>query len=1025
MELKSEDWPQVKDRFQALLEMPAAAREGYLASDDLPDDLRYALKELLSAHSDAGSFLSSRQAMLNLPEPAPHNPLGAGAIPCDAVLSDRFRILRFIAKGGMGEVYEAEDLELGQRVALKTIRPEIAEYPGALSRFKREVNLARQVTHPNVCRIFDLFRHHPASGADTVFLTMELLHGQTLSERLSGSGHLPSDEALSLLRQVASALDAAHRAGVLHRDLKPGNIVLDPEARGQTRAVITDFGMAWSGAGGSEFQLTGSSQLLLGTPEYMSPEQIEGKTLTAASDIYSLGLVAYQMVTGARAFAADTPLYSALRRLTEQPLPPSRIQPGLDRRWDAILSRCLNRDPARRFSSAGELTEALEGNVLAPLPRADLLVHHLARLSRRFRAHRQLLLVGILSVAALAIGLVVWKHLRPVPLPTDNLTVVVASFINTTGEPIFDDTLQLALTTKLQQSPFLTLMPETSIRQQLRSMGMPEGQRLTESIAREVCLRGNGHVFIQGAIARTAKGYTVGVKVFECRSNSLIAEGELPVDGFRGSVLDALDQATDAIRPKLGESRESIRRFDVPLGDATTASLEALAAFAPASTWTEPGPSAIEHCLRAIELDPNFALAYARLGTLYGNSGETERAEKALRNAYDRRDRVTEWERFYIVSHYYGFVTGQIDKEKETYQQWAQIYPHDMAWAINLGVDYATTADFDKAIDLDRRVIQEIPGLAPSYANLAQYYLAIDHPDEARSILDQAARLKLRDQNLDLDRYQLAFYAKDSAALAQMVSTAQQAPNAGAALLALHAATEDLHGRAASGAGFTQRAAQAAIQSGDTESGGTWLAAEAVRQAELGSSASARALLTRALNLKNVAKSHDLRILAAIASAIEGDQPHAKASLAALTRDYPLDTLIQSYWAPLVRARIAFSAGQYEQALRSLDGTDVYDLGISSPGQCMDAAYLRGQVLLAAHQGQAAAAQFRAVLAHRGLVLNCPTFALSQLGLARALASTDQVASRHAYQDLFALWKDADSNLVPLAQAKSEYSALR
>jgi tetratricopeptide (TPR) repeat protein len=1029
MDLKLEDWPRVKDRFQALLEMSPAAREDYLASGDLPGDLHHALSQLLSAHSEAGSFLSSRQAMLDLPEPGTQSSLSTGAIPCGALLSDRFRIVRFVAKGGMGEVYEAEDLELGQRVALKTIRPEIAEYPGALSRFKREVNLARQVTHPNVCRIFDLFRHHPSSGADTVFLTMELLRGQTLAERLASSGHLPVDEALDLLRQVASALDAAHRAGVLHRDLKPGNIVLDPEAGGKTRAVITDFGMAWSGAGGPEFQLTGSSQMLLGTPEYMSPEQIEGKTLTAASDIYSLGLIAYQMVTGARAFAADTPLYSALRRLTEPPLLPSRIQPDLDRRWDAILSRCLDREPARRFSSAGELANSLADNVLEPLPRVRTAWRRVPELARRALLERhRMFAAGALAVCLAAAGAVLlYMRAHRRPASAGSLTIVLADFVNTTGDPAFDNGLNIALAAKLQQSPFLELMPEARVSATLRYMGRPARERLTETLARQVCIRGGGQAVLQGSIASSAKGYIVSLRAVNCASGSSIAARQSSVE-FRDSVLDALDRTTESLRPDLGESADSIRRYDVPLYDATTSSVEALAAYSQGTDqWNRQGEAAaLPYFLRATEIDPNFALAWARLGTIYGNMGETQRANDALRNAYDRRNRVTEWERYYIVSHYYGFVTGEVDKEMRAYEEWARAYPHDMAWTINLGVDYGFTGQFDKAIELQRQVLREIPGLSPAYGDLAGFYLAVDRPDEARAILDEAKQLHVLDVNIQLGEYDLAFYRGDAAAMNKLLADASQQPGVEDTLLAQQAATQDRLGRLSSGREFASRAAAVAARAGEPEASANWLATEAVRQAELGAAGHARRLAAQALAVPNAARGTNVQVLAALASAEIGDRQRAEALLDAVSKARPLDTLIQSYWAPILRARIAFSEGKFAQAVRLLDGASAYDLGAFIPGQCMDAAFLRGQALLADGQGSAAGTEFRSVLAHRGLVLTCPTGALSQLGLARSLAvSGDTAGSRTAYQDLFVLWKDADADFSLLRRAQAEYRSLR
>ncbi len=1024
MELRSSDWAQVKVLFQSMLDMEPSARPEFLDRQEVPQDLRGMLEDLLHAHDEAGSFLDPRGLFADGLSAIPMS----GRIQEGTLLANRFKVVRFRAKGGMGEVYEAEDIELHMPVAIKAIRPEISDYPGMLARFKREVHLAKQVTHPNVCRIFDIFRHHDAAAGDVLFLSMELLSGQTLAERVRRDGKLPEAEAVTILRQVASALDAAHSAGILHRDLKPGNILLEAGRNGEMRAVITDFGMAWSGDSHTATALTASGQLAFGTPEFMSPEQIEGKKLAPASDLYSLGLVAYQAITGIRAFDADSQLLSALRRLTEPPPLPTRALPGLDPKWDRLLARCLDRDPSRRFSSAAEFAAALAG-IATPAPRQ----HHagplqLAAPARWFRNRPWLALsIGASIVVLAALGAFAIRRLQRKQVAMEDLTIVLADFVNTTGEPAFDNTLNVALAAKLQQTPFLTLMPEQKIRLALRYMGLSDRERLTEDVARQVCEREAGQVVLQGFIANTPKGYNVGLRAVQCQSGTLIAVQQVPVE-FRDSVLDALDRAAEAMRPKLGESRESIRKYDVPLSEATTPSFEAVTAFAQGTqAWNERGEAAaLPFFLRATEIDPNFAMAYARLGTVYGNMGETRRANEAMRQAFDRRDRVTEWERFYIVSHYYGFVTGQVDKEMQTYEEWAKAYPHDMAWTINLSVDYAFTGQYDKAIELQRRAIREIPGLSPSYGNLAQFFLAIDRPDEARSVLDQAGQLNLQDVNIQLDEYELAFYSDDKTTMSKLLAAAEQFPGVEDTLLAQQAATEDYAGRLAEGSAFAARAARVAARTGAAETSANWLAGEAVRQAEMGQIATARRLATLATASPRAAQGSDVQVLVALASAHSGDVKRAQTLLRELTAAHPLDTLIQSYWAPVLRARIAYAQGHDAQAVDALKGTDAYDLGIFTPGQCMDAAYTRGQALLADNQAPEAAVAFRHVLEHRGLVLNCPTSALAQLGLARSLArSGDIAASRTAYQDLFVLWKDSDKSFGLLKQAQAEYRALR
>jgi eukaryotic-like serine/threonine-protein kinase len=570
-------------------------------------------------------------------------------------------------------------------------------------------------------------------------------------------------------------------------------------------------------------------------------------------------------------------------------------------------------------------------------------------------------------------------------------------------------------------------MPEERVSAALRYMGLPARARLTETLARQACMREGGQAVLQGSIVSTAKGYIVGLRALNCQTGEPIADKQAPVES-RDSVLDALDRIAEAMRRSLGESLASIHKYAVPLGEASTGSIEALAAFSQGTDlWNRQGEAAaLPYFLRATQIDPNFALAWARLGTVYGNTGETQRADDALRNAYDRRGRVTERERYYIVSHYYGFVTGEIDKEMRAYEEWAKAYPRDMTWTNNLSVDYGLTGQFEKAIELERRVIREIPGLSPAYGDLAGFYLAVDRPDEARAVLDQARQAHVQDVNTKLGEYGLAFYQGDSAAMSKLVADAVHQPGIEDTLLAQQASTEDRRGRLSSGREFAAKAAAVAAYAGNREISADWLAGEAVRQAEMGAPGNSRRLVAQALAIPKATRGKDVQLLVALARAETGDLSQAQMFIASLAKAHPLDTLIQSYWVPVLRARIALSERKYPQAVRAVNGTGPYDLGIFIPGQCMDAALVRGQALLAKRQGAAATAEFRRILAYRGLVLNCPTGALSQLGLARSLAVSGDIAeSRTAYQDLFVLWKDADPDFSLLRQAQTEYRALR
>lgn len=621
-------------------------------------------------------------------------------------------------------------------------------------------------------------------------------------------------------------------------------------------------------------------------------------------------------------------------------------------------------------------------------------------------------------------GLLMWKlpHRRH---PAAEISVVLADFVNTTGEPANDNALNIALLTKLQQTPFLVFMPPSKVQLALRYMGRPATERLNLAVAQEVCLREGGQVVLQGSIAGSAPAYTITLRALRCADAKLLAIHSSTADSGR-SVLRAVDQAAEALRPALGESAASIRTYSVSVSDATTGSLDALLAYSRGdAVWSAQGEdAALPYFQRAVQIDPNFALAYERLGTIFGNRGDSQHSQEAVRKAWDLRDRVTERERFYVNSHLYGFVTGEIEKEMRVYIEWGKVYPHDTPWMIDLSIDYGYMGQFDKAIELQRRLIQENPGISYSYGDLAGFYLAEDRPDEVRAALDEAAQNHVQDPNTQLADYDLAFYRNDLDALDRIVAAAHGA-GVEDLLLTEQAMTQDSLGRIASGRAFALRAAGVAAAAHESEIQANWLTAEAVRQAEMGDPRQARSLLAAAMALPAMRTGRNALLWSAQAYTLLGESGRAQTLIDILNRDYPLDTLIQSYWLPILRARIAFGKARYDEALRLTGQSNPYDLGIFSPGQCMDLSLLRGQILLAKGQAPAAAQQFRAVLAHRGLVLNCPTAVLARVGLARAFTVTGQVAdSRSAYQDLFALWKNADADLPLLREAQSEYRSL-
>ena len=1019
------EWDSVKNLFLAVLDAEPSLRNRYLERASASAEVRSAVEQLLEAHDKAGSFLT-KPAVIDC---EPHLLSPERRFEPGDLLANRFQIVRYIASGGMGEVYEALDTELQSHVAIKTIRALIADTPQALTQFKREVQLARQVTHPNVCRIFDIFRHpipsHPAGSV--LFVSMELLEGETLAEHLKRTGRMPAYQARHLLIQIAQALTAAHEAGILHRDLKPANIMLEPQRDGGLRAVITDFGLAWTPNRSGDLPSPPSGNLTFGTPEYMSPEQIEGKPLTPTSDIYSFGLVAYQMLTGTRAFSEESPLFSALRRLKELPPPPSKLVLALSPDWDYLLSHCLNPNPEKRFPVVCNLLRALE-ELEDGAPSIKSRIRCWLQALRQSRLAQSTAFVFVIALLAggslLLLPLRAYKRERRKSSSTHS--AVLADFVNTTGDPIFDNTLNTALAAKLQQSPYLSLMPRSRIERALRFMGSPTSERLTSLIAQQVCKRENGEIVLQGGIAPSAQGYTLELKAIDCNTGRPVVSQSGSASS-RKDVLGALDQISDTVRGRLGESADSIQKYGVPIQDASTSSFDALAAYSQAlQVAREQGEyAAAPYYRQAVKLDPNFALAYVQLSSFEWDRGNLVQARRAATQAYNLLDRVTQWERFDILSNYYAIVTGQLDKETQTYQEWSRVYPNDDQWPLDLAVVYSFLGKYTESSEMLRLALRNNPDLSVAYGDLSLNYLILDRPDEARAILREAQAAHLYEINMDWVRYWIAFYDNESAKMNDICARDAAYPGLEVTLMVQQARTAAYQGQLRTSRKYAFELAKDAKGPDKVEFAATREAEESLWEAEFGNASRAWQDVGAALKTAGDRKSTDVEIVSALALSASGREQQAEVAADTIRRQSPLDTLVNQYWIPVIRARVALYQDQPEKALDILRATTSYETGIFNPLPCMYSVYERGQAHLALHEGALAAADFRELLAHRGIVLNCPTGALSELGLARSLAlSGDTSASRAAYQDLFALWSNADEDLRPLKEARVEYRNL-
>jgi eukaryotic-like serine/threonine-protein kinase len=626
-------------------------------------------------------------------------------------------------------------------------------------------------------------------------------------------------------------------------------------------------------------------------------------------------------------------------------------------------------------------------------------------------------------VALVAGGL--YYRSRPATPLTEKDTIVLADFDNTTGDVVFDGALKQALAVQLGQSPFLNILSDRKVGETLRLMGRQASDRITQDVAKELCVRTGSKAFLSGSISNLGGQYVIGVDAIGCSSGDTLAK-EQEEAATKQDVLKALAKAAASLRGRLGESLASIQKFDVPV-EATTSSLEALKAFSMGiTTQRQKGDAAaIPFYKRALELDPNFAVAYASLGVVYGNLGQASLSAENIKKAYDLRDRVSEREGLRITADYYALVTGELEKEAETYELWIQSYPRDWVPLANLGGIYSNLGQYEKAVPQIQEALRLEPNAVNSYGNLAQVYLAINRPDDAEKAIEQAQERKLDGDFLHWTIYQLAFFKGDAAGMERQVAWAAGKPGSEDILLAFQSDSEAYYGRLIKARDFSRRAVDAAVRNDSKESAALWQVNAALREAEFGNIATAKQDVAAALTL---APGRDVKLFAALTLARVSETARAKAIVEELKKSYPSDTVLKVYWLPTIMAAIELNANNSAQALVFLEATAPYELGQPPQFQLgtMYPAYIRGQAQLMAHDGIAAATEFQKFLDHRGITLNFPLGALAHLGLARAYAlSGDTAKSKAAYQDFFAPWKDADPDIPILKEAKAEYAKLQ